>query len=126
MCLARICLTSRFKEACSGRGWTDLVVAFVGAWMEGLVRVAEGTSKQERILFFDGPFEVDISMPQKGVVNLSFVRNEKSVLSKTVEIKHLLVHGQSVARELLSQCEKRRWSDADTETLDRIVKLMRH
>jgi hypothetical protein len=109
-----------------GQGWTDLVAAFVGAWMEGLIRVADGNSKQERIPFFDGPFAVDISMPQKGFVKLSFVRDEKSLLSKTVEIRHLLAHGQSVARELLSQFQKRGWSNPDTETLDRIVKLMRY
>jgi hypothetical protein len=90
-----------------GQGSTDLVAAFVGAWVEGLVRVAEGISKQERVPFFDGPFAIDISMPEKGFVNLSFVRDEKSVISKTVEIKHLLAHGQSVARKLLSQCQKR-------------------
>ncbi len=109
-----------------GQGWTDLVAAFVGAWVEGLVRVAEGISKQERVPFFDGPFAVDISLQEKGFVNLNFVRDEKSLISKTVEIKHLLVHGQSVARELLSKCQLRQWSNRDTETLDRIVKLMRY
>ena len=108
------------------QGWTDLVAAFVGAWMEGLIRVADGNSKQERIPFFDGPFAIDISMPEKEFVNLSFARYEKSVISKTVEIKHLLAHGQSIARELLSQCQKRQWSTPDTETLDRILKLTRY
>jgi hypothetical protein len=85
-----------------GQGWTDLVAAFVE------------------------PFAIDISMPEKGFVNLSFARYEKSVISKTVEIKHLLAHGQSIARELLSQCQKRQWSTPDTETLDRILKLTRY
>jgi hypothetical protein len=58
-------------------------------------------------------------------VNVNFGRDEKTVISKTVEIKHLVAHGQSVARELLSQCQHRQWSNRDTETLDCIVKLMR-
>ena len=104
------------------QGWTDLVAAFVGAWIDGLVRVAEGTSNQERIPFFDGPFAVDISMPQKGFVDLNFIRADKSLFSKTVEIRHLLAQAKSVARELLSRCQKRQWSNPDTETLERIVK----
>ena len=109
-----------------GKGWTDLVAAFVAVWVERLVRVAEGVSKTERVEFFDGPFAVDISMQQKGLVNLSFVHNEKSVLSKTVEIKQLLAHGHAVALELLSQCHNRKWSDDDTETLARLVKQIRY
>jgi len=109
-----------------GQGWTDLVAAFVGVWVEGLLRVTDGICKKERVAFFDGPFAVDVSMPQKGFVNLDFVRDEKPVLSKTVEIKHLLAHGHAVARELLSHCEHRKWSNRDTETLARIVKEMRY
>jgi hypothetical protein len=37
-----------------GQGWTDLAAACVGAWVEGLVRVAEGISKQERFHFSTG------------------------------------------------------------------------
>jgi hypothetical protein len=79
-----------------GQGWTDLVAAFVGVWVEGLLRVAEGISQKERVAFFDGPFAVDVSMPQKGFLSLNFVRDEKPVLSKTVDIMHLLAHGHSV------------------------------
>lgn len=104
------------------KGWTDLVAAFVGGWLEGLLRIAEGISMKERVAFFDGPFAVDISMPQRGLVDLSFVHRDKPALSKAVEIKHLLAHGHSVARELLSLCQQRQWSDDDTETLARIVK----
>lgn len=114
------------NEFFPSQGWTDLVAAFVGAWAEGLVRVAQGISKQERVPFFDGPFAVDISIRQKGFVDLSFVRDEKSTLSRTVEIKHLLAHGHSIARELLSLCQRRQWSNRDTETLARILEQMRY
>lgn len=109
-----------------GQGWTDLVAAFVLVWVEGLLRIAQGVSKKESIPFFDGPWAVDISMPEKGLVNLSFVRDEKPVLSKTVDIKHLMAHGHSVACELLSKCERRQWSNGDTEALARVVKQVRY
>jgi hypothetical protein len=104
------------NEFFPGKGWTDLVAAFVGAWVQGLVRVAHGSSQQERVPFFDGPFAVDISMRQKGFVDLSFVRVEKSTLSRTVDIKHLLAHGHSVGSELLSLCRQRQWNNRGTVT----------
>jgi hypothetical protein len=109
-----------------GQGWTDLVATFVGGWVEGLLRVAEGISKEERVPFFDGPFAVDISTAQKGFVNLEFLRDGKPMISKTADIRHLLVHGHSVARELLSLCQHKQWSNRDTETLARIVEQMRY
>ncbi len=39
-----------------GKGWTDMVAAFVAAWLEGLVRVTNGTVANQRVHFFDGPF----------------------------------------------------------------------
>lgn len=100
-----------------GQGSTDLVAAFVGVWVDSLLQVAEGIPKQERLPFFDGPFAVDILTTQKGFVNLGFLRDEKTVISKTVDIRQLLAHGHSVAHELLSLCKQRRWSSRDTETL---------
>ena len=109
-----------------GQGWTDLVVAFVGVWIEGLIRVADGSSTEERIPFFDGPFAVDVSAAQKGFVDLSFLRDEKLVISKKVETRHLLAHGRSVARDLLSLCQQRGWSNKDSENLARLVESMRY
>jgi hypothetical protein len=111
-CISRLVKNEFFP----GKGWTDLVAAFVGAWVQGLVRVAHGSSQQERVPFFDGPFAVDISMRQKGFVDLSFVRVEKSTLSRTVDIKHLLAHGHSVGSELLSLCRQRQWNNRGTVT----------
>jgi hypothetical protein len=108
-----------------GRGWTDLVAAFVGVWLRELLRATQGISRTVRVPFFDGPYAVDISMPQKGLANLSFVHDEIPVVSKTVDINHLLAHGHSVASELLSQCQRRQWSNQDTETLARVLKQMR-
>src|SRR5438552_681734 len=58
-----------------GKGWTDLVAAFVAGWLDGLLLVTTGTVAKQRVPFFDGPFAVDISMPQKCLANLSFVHN---------------------------------------------------
>jgi hypothetical protein len=106
-------------------GWTDLVAAFVVAWLEGLLRVAEGICKKERVHFLDGPFAVDISMSQKGLVNLSFVHEETSEISKTVDVRQLLAHGDSVSKALLSKCQRKGWDNNDTDALARLIRQMR-
>jgi hypothetical protein len=108
------------------RGWTDLVVAFVAVWLDGLLRVTGGISKNERVAFFDGPFAINISMPQKGCVNLSFERNEKSEMSKDVEAKQLLAHADSAAKELLSKCQHKGWENSDTAALARLIEQIRY
>lgn len=107
------------------RGWTDLVAAFMAVWLEGLLRVTGGISKNERVPFFDGPFSVNISMPQKGFLNLSFERYDKSEMSKDVEAKQLLAHADSAAKELLSYSRRKGWEDSDTATIARLVERIR-
>jgi hypothetical protein len=104
-----------------GKGWTDLVAAFVAGWLEALLRVTTGTVESHRVSFLDGPYAVDISMPQKGLANLSFVHNEESKLFAVAELRHLRAHAVSVARELLSACQQKGWSNGDTEALASLI-----
>jgi hypothetical protein len=104
-----------------GKGWTDLVAAFVAGWLDGLRAVRTGTVENHRVQFFDGPFAVDISMPQKGLASLSFVHNEESKFSKVAEIKHLRKHAVSVGRDLLLACQQRGWSNGDTEAIANLL-----
>jgi hypothetical protein len=108
------------------KGWTDLVAAFLASWLEGLRRVTGGIVGTERVHFFDGPFAVDISLTEKGLLNLSFVHKEKSELSKVVEVKQLLAHSASVARELFSKCEHKGWNNQDTVALAALIKQIRY
>jgi hypothetical protein len=108
------------------KGWTDLVAEFVASWLAGLLRVIGGTRDKERVCFFDGPFAVDISLAQKGLLNLSFLHKEKSELSKVVQAKQLLAHSDSVARELCSKCEHKGWNNQDTEALAALIKQIRY
>ena len=107
------------------KGWTDLVVAFAAGWLDGLRRVTQGISEKERAYFLDGPFALDLSMSQKGFLDLSFVHREKLQLSTGVEVEQLVAHSQEVARDLLSICDGRGWSNNDTEILASLVEKVR-
>jgi hypothetical protein len=108
------------------KGWTDISPAFVAAWLNGLLLVSQGISKQERVPFFDGPLEIIISMPQKGFLELRFTHREKTKITKKVNVQGLLAHTASVARELLSNCPRRGWHNKDTETLAQGIEQVRY
>jgi hypothetical protein len=107
-----------------GRGWTDLVAAFVAAWLDGLFLVTTGTAESQRVHFLDGPFAVDISMAQKGLVSLSFVHNEESKLFTVAEVKHLQAHAVSIGRDLLLACQRKGWNNGDTEAIASLIQQM--
>ncbi|MGB7284338.1 MAG: hypothetical protein WBE13_18880 [Candidatus Acidiferrum sp.] len=102
-------------------GWTDLVAAFVVAWLDGLLRVAEGTPAWNRIPFFDGPCAIEITTLQNGLVELRFFHEDKVQASATVALRDLLANARSVAKGLLSKCQQEGWSNIDTETLANLI-----
>jgi len=102
-------------------GWTDLVAAFVAAWLDGLSRVAEGIVTWERVSFFDGPCAVEITTLRNGLVELRFIHRDKGEASATVVLRDLLANARSVARDLLSGCQQKGWSNNDTETLAKLI-----
>jgi hypothetical protein len=107
-----------------GKGWTDMVAAFVAAWLEALVQVTNGTVANQRVYFFDGPFAVDFSVPQKGQVNLTFLHNEESKLFALVDVQQLRAHAASVGQELLLACQRRGWNDRDTDAIVGLIQQM--
>ncbi len=108
------------------RGWTDLLVGFVAAWLQGLLRVTRGIVEKERVEFYDGPFAIEISIAQEGHLNLNFVHQEKSELSKLVDARHMLAQSDSVGKELLAKCEHKGWNNKDIETLSAIIKQIQY
>lgn len=106
------------------KGWTDMVAAFVAAWLLALVRVTNGTLANQRVHFFDGPFAVHFSLPHEGEVNLTFLHNEESKLSTIAEIRQLRVHAVSVGQELLLACQRRGWNDRDTAAITSLIQQM--
>jgi hypothetical protein len=104
-----------------GAGWTDLVAAFVVAWLDGLSRVAEGAALWKRIPFFDGPCAVEITTLRNGLVELRFIHKDKVEASATVKLRDLLENARSVAKDLLSKCQQKGWNNNDTEVLTNLI-----
>ena len=100
------------------QGWTDMVVAFSNAWVEALVRMAMGASREETIRFIDGPFQVTLSATDNSVVEVRLVHKETIEQSTQVMIEDLLQNSVSSSKVLLGICQQRGWfDDADTQAL---------
>lgn len=102
------------------KGWSDLVVAFTSAWIEALIRIASN-SKSEQVWFIDGPYAVDLSISDLGMVEARFVHDQlkgKSLLQSSSATKeHLFSNAITIAGTVLTACSQKGWSDNDTEAL---------
>ena len=100
------------------KGWTDMVVAFLNAWLESLIRIAEGTSHREKVAFFDGPLSVDISSKDSPLATLDFIHKDvwrDSIVENTQE---LVRNSLSTGEALLDICRLHGWmGQGDTEDL---------
>jgi hypothetical protein len=98
-------------------GWTDLVAAFLRTWLGGLLQIAGETTTKERVPFYDGPFAVDVSLSSLGLLELGFVRKGTVRYSAEARIENLLQDAVSAAGQLLTNCQQKGWTNADTEAL---------
>jgi hypothetical protein len=105
------------REAFPDRGWTDLVGAFLRCWLDALISVADGTTRNEEAPFFDGPLWCIYPPPDKNAVQLTFVHNGVVKHTAITSIEELLRNAVAVAEEFLAVCGQRGWSNGDTETL---------
>ena len=104
------------------KGWTDIPLAVLRAWLEVLVRIADGTVTEDSAPFFDGDLRVDVCAKGGDTVHLDFVHNEKILLSATSSIRELLENALPVADSSLTNCRRKNWSNSDTEALTVLAK----
>jgi hypothetical protein len=96
-----------------GRGWSDMVVAFVAAWQSALVQLARLDKHKERVYFMDGPYAIDVTLCGEGTVTLDFIHDDATKDSRKTRIDALLRNAVSVSDQLLSICKVRGWLDGN-------------
>ena len=104
-------------------GWTDLVAAFLRAWLNALIRIAQGTSVSESIDFFDGPLSIELHSERSGMLNVVFLRREKPEAAVEELTSRLLSNGVQVAKTLLVACKERNWQNTDTAVLTSLIEI---
>ncbi len=105
-----------------GKGWTDLAPAFARAWLEAMIRIASGSTKTETVWFMDGPYTVEVSATNPGIVEMKFIHSPQKgdivLHSAKAEIANLLQNAVLVGEQVLADYQQRRWRDNDTEPLE--------
>jgi hypothetical protein len=97
------------------RGWTDMAIAFLNAWLAALLRIASGSVQQERVCFMDGPFELVLSATNSGLVDVGLIHKEDIVRTTKAAIKELLQDAVLNGKNLLRTCDQRGWQDQDRD-----------
>lgn len=97
--------------------WTDMVVAFAGAWLEALIRIANQSTKRETVWFLDGPFSISLFVASEHALEITFLHKDAVKHSTNELIANLLKDAVSTGSQLLRRCKQNGWLDHDTETL---------
>jgi hypothetical protein len=123
------------REAFPGRGWSDLAVAFMCAWIAALMRLIESGSQSERVRFMDGPYWAELSKSRgtTDAANIGFVRDrlQGPILehSAAVDLSSLLQDAIRLGEEVLCACRHNGWSNGDiwelAETLNAASEVAR-
>ncbi len=101
--------------------YTDLVVAFISAWFDAIVKILSRKRNYERVRFYHNPYSVDISSAEVGAVDLEFIwhnaAGDKLLQSFHARLHELTQQTMDVAEQVLAVCEERGWSDPDIRKL---------
>jgi UDP-hydrolysing UDP-N-acetyl-D-glucosamine 2-epimerase len=107
-------------------GYTDLAVAFVSEWLEGIVLVALGQKNYARVRYYHNPYSIDISAGERGSADLEFIwhsaAGDKLLASLSMRLRELMKQSVEAAERILETCEQRGWSDPDTQKITRTLK----
>ena len=107
-------------------GYSDLAVAFVSEWLDGIVLVALGHKNYARVRYYHNPYSIDISAGERGSADLEFIwhsaAGDKLVASLSMRLRELMKQSVEASERILETCERRGWSDPDSQKIERVLK----
>jgi Immunity protein 31 len=101
-------------------GWTDLATAFVGAWLDALVKIASESSRDEAVYLMDGPYSIVLYARAPQLLTVRCFRNgtgPELALSATADVAGLLENAIAVGTAIVAEYRNRNWSDGDEAAL---------
>jgi UDP-hydrolysing UDP-N-acetyl-D-glucosamine 2-epimerase len=106
--------------------YSDLQVAFVGVWLDAVVKVLSGQKNYMRVRFYQNPYSVDVSAAEKGWADMEFVRHSSAsdelLASLHTSLREVVTQSIEAAERTLLVCEERGWMDPDTKQLASVLK----
>ncbi|HEY1903680.1 MAG TPA: UDP-N-acetylglucosamine 2-epimerase [Terracidiphilus sp.] len=102
-------------------GWTDLVVALMGVWIEAVGMVLTGQRNHAQVHFYDGPYSIDLSSTGDGSADLELIWNDASsdrlIAALRVRLRELMKQSMAAGERVAEICQQRNWTDPDTRKL---------
>jgi len=103
------------EDTFPGLGWDDFAVVILGWWAGALCRIIGRESKTELVRFMDGPYAVEVSMPEPEILNFRMFARDVEVGTGVAEAELFVANVIAQSQKLLDECRlKGGWSsDAD-------------
>jgi hypothetical protein len=101
--------------------WTDLIVCVLTEWLDTVLRIARGSSWEERFHFLDGPFAVDLVLMERGAIRARFIEcrltGDIVTHESDTDSESLLNNACEIADHVLFECDRLGWSSPNLDSL---------
>ena len=107
-----------------GANWSDFPVVILIWWLEPVSRILQGKSRVWECRFMDGPFLARLEQQSEDIWKLSGFHNEHIEFTAAISCREFIHSLLRVANLVLSECNKRGWTNRDTEALGSAIRII--
>lgn len=107
-------------------GWNDFVAVILGWWLESVLRLAKGLTKNEDLKFMDGPLQLRLTSKDNTFCTVECIDSKRSSVveySDEVSIDELLSSIRHAVSLLLDICKDNKWHSDDIDILHKLIKI---
>lgn len=98
-------------------GWTDFPIVVLGWWLSQVESVLRRVSVEARCSFMDGPFEFRIDGAGQVLFMERRASGTRDLAVSNTSLQEFWQKLNLAASHLVSECDRRGWSDSDVEHL---------
>ena len=119
------CIWLEFNGNCfPEHAWNDLVIVVMGWWLAALLRLQRQESQRETIDFMDGPYRLEISRTETGMLSVRAFddqRGKDAVATGETPLPPFVAQATAQAVALLEACRRNRVWSKDEQSLHELV-----
>lgn len=100
--------------------WNDSIVVVLGWWLRALFGLAEGATKECRLRFMEGPYEISIQRSTGDHCEICCLegRDDREMYTCQASTLDLLISLYRTASRVQSICHQKGWESADIKELE--------
>lgn len=98
--------------------WDDFVIIILNWWIQAAYRLLKNQSKDEELLFMDGPFEMTLEMGDDGKCEMTWIDEpENETFSFTLDFDRFLEQLIGASQAVIQKCKTENWDSTDLQSL---------